>query len=216
MADDSDEEDKKPKLKLVTESSGGGDDGSGSGSNVVSLGYFGDESEDESESESNNDFDKDDDVLAKAASSITHELLREDIMAIMAHLSPRQRSVLELRFGLKDGKTRTLEEVGKIFGLTRERIRQIEANALRGLRHPNRSRRQYPVTTNQLTPKPFAWSLIREKLSHFKSLDRRILKMLWEDYGTISVPIAEVAERFNVSYEYVIELNKQARKLFDS
>ncbi len=75
------------------------------------------------------------------ASSVTQELLREDIIEVMAGLSPRERDVLRLRFGLDDGKQRTLEEVGQLFGVTRERIRQIEAKALRKLRHPNRSRR---------------------------------------------------------------------------
>ena len=75
------------------------------------------------------------------ASSVTQELLREDIIEVMASLSPRERDVLRLRFGLDDGRQRTLEEVGQLFGVTRERIRQIEAKALRKLRHPNRSRR---------------------------------------------------------------------------
>jgi RNA polymerase primary sigma factor len=75
------------------------------------------------------------------ASSVTQELLREDILEVMAGLSPRERDVLRLRFGLDDGRQRTLEEVGQLFGVTRERIRQIEAKALRKLRHPNRSRR---------------------------------------------------------------------------
>jgi RNA polymerase primary sigma factor len=72
---------------------------------------------------------------------VTQELLREDILEVMAALSPRERDVLRLRFGLDDGRQRTLEEVGQLFGVTRERIRQIEAKALRKLRHPNRSRR---------------------------------------------------------------------------
>lgn len=75
------------------------------------------------------------------ASSITQELLRQDIIAVMASLSARERDVLRLRFGLDDGRQRTLEEVGQLFGVTRERIRQIEAKALRKLRHPNRSRK---------------------------------------------------------------------------
>jgi RNA polymerase primary sigma factor len=59
---------------------------------------------------------------------------------VLGQLSERERNVLELRFGLEDGRARTLEEVGKAFGVTRERIRQIEAKALRKLRHPTKSR----------------------------------------------------------------------------
>lgn len=75
------------------------------------------------------------------AHAVAHELLREDLTEVLSSLSPRERDVLRLRFGLDDGRQRTLEEVGQLFGVTRERIRQIEAKALRKLRHPNRSRR---------------------------------------------------------------------------
>jgi RNA polymerase primary sigma factor len=60
---------------------------------------------------------------------------------VLGTLSDRERQVLAMRFGLDDGRTRTLEEVGKAFGVTRERIRQIEAKALRKLRHPSRSKK---------------------------------------------------------------------------
>lgn len=77
---------------------------------------------------------------AKApATTVAHELLREDLTEVLSSLSPRERDVLRLRFGLDDGRQRTLEEVGQLFGVTRERIRQIEAKALRKLRHPSRS-----------------------------------------------------------------------------
>ncbi|MBK8190079.1 MAG: RNA polymerase sigma factor RpoD [Vampirovibrionales bacterium] len=75
------------------------------------------------------------------ANTVAQELLREDLTEVLSSLSPRERDVLRLRFGLDDGRQRTLEEVGQLFGVTRERIRQIEAKALRKLRHPNRSRR---------------------------------------------------------------------------
>ena len=69
------------------------------------------------------------------------QLLKETVGAVLGSLSPRERQVLELRFGLGDGRARTLEEVGRDFDVTRERIRQIEAKALRQLRHPTRATR---------------------------------------------------------------------------
>ena len=71
----------------------------------------------------------------------SYQLLKEQIEGVLDTLSPRERRVLQLRFGLEDGRSRTLEEVGREFGVTRERIRQIEAKALRKLRHPSRSRK---------------------------------------------------------------------------
>ena len=70
-----------------------------------------------------------------------YEMLREQMKDILDTLTDREENVLRLRFGLDDGRSRTLEEVGKVFGVTRERIRQIEAKALRKLRHPSRSKR---------------------------------------------------------------------------
>jgi RNA polymerase primary sigma factor len=75
------------------------------------------------------------------AEAASHQLLREQMESVLHTLSGRERRVLQLRFGLDDGRSRTLEEVGKEFGVTRERIRQIEAKALRKLRHPSRSKR---------------------------------------------------------------------------
>jgi RNA polymerase primary sigma factor len=75
------------------------------------------------------------------ADAASRQLLKEQIDNVLSSLSPREQRVLQLRFGLEDGRSRTLEEVGKEFNVTRERIRQIEAKALRKLRHPSRSRR---------------------------------------------------------------------------
>ena len=69
-----------------------------------------------------------------------HKLLSEKLVEILATLSPREARILRLRFGLENGRSYTLEEVGEKFGLTRERIRQIEGKALRRLRHPMRAR----------------------------------------------------------------------------
>ena len=86
------------------------------------------------------DFIPDEEALAPADAAF-QALLKEEIATALSTLTPREAKVLSLRFGLEDGHPRTLEEVGKEFNVTRERIRQIEAKALRKLRHPNRSKR---------------------------------------------------------------------------
>jgi RNA polymerase primary sigma factor len=86
------------------------------------------------------DFIPDDDAPAPAEAA-AFTLLKEQLMEVLDTLTPREEKVLRLRFGLDDGRARTLEEVGKEFNVTRERIRQIEAKALRKLRHPSRSKR---------------------------------------------------------------------------
>jgi len=86
------------------------------------------------------DFIPDEKALAPADAA-SHQMLREQVDDVLDSLSERERRVLELRFGLDTGRSRTLEEVGKEFGVTRERIRQIEAKALRKLRHPSRSKK---------------------------------------------------------------------------
>ncbi len=86
------------------------------------------------------DFIEDHDAPAPADMA-AYELLKEELEDVLETLTEREEHVLRLRFGLDDGRTRTLEEVGKVFGVTRERIRQIEAKALRKLRHPSRSKR---------------------------------------------------------------------------
>ena len=86
------------------------------------------------------DFIEDRGALAPAEAA-SYALLKEQVHDVLDTLSEREARVLQLRFGLEDGRGRTLEEVGRDFGVTRERIRQIEAKALRKLRHPSRSRK---------------------------------------------------------------------------
>ncbi len=86
------------------------------------------------------DFIEDEEAQAPAEAA-SFFLLREQLEDVLSTLTPREKKVLQLRFGLDDGRSRTLEEVGQVFGVTRERIRQIEAKALRKLRHPSRSRK---------------------------------------------------------------------------
>lgn len=86
------------------------------------------------------DFIPDEDA-SEPAEAASFMLLKEQLMDVLSTLTPREEKVLRLRFGLDDGRTRTLEEVGKEFNVTRERIRQIEAKALRKLRHPSRSKK---------------------------------------------------------------------------
>ena len=86
------------------------------------------------------DFIPDDDAPAPAEAA-AYSLLKEQLEDVLCTLNEREQKVLKLRFGLEDGRARTLEEVGKEFDVTRERIRQIEAKALRKLRHPSRSKK---------------------------------------------------------------------------
>jgi RNA polymerase primary sigma factor len=86
------------------------------------------------------DFIEDENALAPPEAA-SRQLLKDQIDTVISSLTPREKRIMQLRFGLEDGRARTLEEVGKEFNLTRERIRQIEAKALRKLRHPSRSRK---------------------------------------------------------------------------
>ena len=85
------------------------------------------------------DFIEDSKIVAPEDGA-TSDLLRDQVKAVLNQLTDREQQVLEMRFGLIDGNVRTLEEVGRQFNVTRERIRQIEAKALRKLRHPSRSK----------------------------------------------------------------------------
>mgnify|MGYP003290120482 CR=1 FL=1 len=86
------------------------------------------------------DFIPDEDA-SEPSEAASFTLLKEQLVDVLSTLTPREEKVLKLRFGIEDGRTRTLEEVGKEFNVTRERIRQIEAKALRKLRHPSRSKK---------------------------------------------------------------------------
>ena len=86
------------------------------------------------------DFIEDQSAIAPADAACV-QLLKEQVALVLDTVTERERRVLQLRFGLEDGRSRTLEEVGREFSLTRERIRQIEAKALRKLRHPSRSKK---------------------------------------------------------------------------
>ena len=86
------------------------------------------------------DFIPDEDA-SESSEAASFTLLKEQLVEVLSTLTPREEKVLKLRFGIEDGRTRTLEEVGKEFNVTRERIRQIEAKALRKLRHPSRSKK---------------------------------------------------------------------------
>ncbi len=82
-----------------------------------------------------------DDKTQTPSDSVSFIMLKEQLLGVLDTLTPREEKVLRLRYGIDDGKPRTLEEVGKEFNVTRERIRQIEAKALRKLRHPSRSKK---------------------------------------------------------------------------
>ena len=86
------------------------------------------------------DFIEDENALTPPEAA-SRQLLKDQIDTVISSLTPREKRIMQPRFGLEDGRARTLEEVGKEFNLTRERIRQIEAKALRKLRHPSRSRK---------------------------------------------------------------------------
>ena len=82
-----------------------------------------------------------DEAASEPSEAASFTLLQEQLVEVLSTLTPREEKVLKLRFGIEDGRPRTLEEVGREFNVTRERIRQIEAKALRKLRHPSRSKK---------------------------------------------------------------------------
>src|SRR5207302_8707974 len=95
----------------------------------------------------------DDRSVINPGDNVDQTLLKERIAEVLRSLTPREREVIELRFGLKDGQPRTLDEVAKCYGITRERIRQIEARSLLKLRQPTRSKRLAGFTEHEHTRK---------------------------------------------------------------
>jgi DNA-directed RNA polymerase sigma subunit (sigma70/sigma32) len=131
------------------------------------------------------------------------------VVEVMAGLSPRERDVLRLRFGLDDGKQRTLEEVGVMFGVSRERIRQIEAKALRKLRHPNRSCRS-AIPPQPSAPERVPNNKFRNALQHLPVAQATILRFKWGFADGRIHSVAEVAEKFAMSIDEVDKLEVEA------
>jgi DNA-directed RNA polymerase sigma subunit (sigma70/sigma32) len=140
--------------------------------------------------------------------SITFDLLREDIIQVMADLSPRERDVLRIRFGLDDGQQRTLEEVAKLYGMTRERVRQIEGKALRKLRHPRRQRgteRQADLSP----PKRIQRKALSKILDKLSAEEAEILRFRWGFKDGRCHSADEIALTLGISAQQVRELEKR-------
>ncbi len=137
--------------------------------------------------------------------SITFDLLREDIIQVMDDLSPRERDVLRIRFGLDDGHQRTLEEVAKLYGLTRERVRQIEGKALRKLRHP-RKRREAERQAELASPKRIQRKALSNILSKLSAEEAEILRFRWGFKDGRCHSADEIALTLGISPQEVSEL----------
>lgn len=136
--------------------------------------------------------------------TVARQMLVEEINRILHTLSDRERRVLAMRFGLEDGRTRTLEELGHAFGVTRERIRQIEAKALRKLRHPSRTRklRDYfsPSARNPITVEPDA---VKQVMTSFDKHERAAIVALWGLDGKKRLTHATVARELGLPLQLV-------------
>ncbi len=163
-------------------------------------------------------------------------LLKDQLEKVLASLPQRERRVLELRFGLDDGRERTLEEVGREFGLTRERIRQIEVKALKKLRHPSRSRKlrdfiDYEIQSRPPAKKvkgskvkgskegreepsvpPVDFDTLRAILPQFDEIDQFLLNELY-GLDNSGVTAKSVAEQYEVPVEKVVGLAQVAARL---
>ena len=153
--------------------------------------------------------DKSEEDVEVRASDVTQSLLRDDIVEVMAGLSPRERDVLRLRFGLDDGRQRTLDEVAQLFGVTRERVRQIEAKALRKLRHPNRSRRA-PAPPPAAKVERIPTKRFRDALAKLNDCEAEILRFKWGFSDGRIYSQQEVAEKFSIEVSDVDDLEARA------
>ncbi len=142
-------------------------------------------------------------------STVTQELLREDLIVAFAGLSPRERDVLRLRFGLDDKRQRSLEEVAALFGVTRERIRQIEAKALRKLRHPNRPLGP-DVSSELAATKRVPNKKFRDALKKLPGHKAQILRFKWGFADGQIHSVVEVAIKFGITSDEVDELEAEA------
>jgi hypothetical protein len=147
------------------------------------------------------DFIEDVSAPAPADVAISH-LLKEEIQEVMKSLTEREAWVLQLRFGLEDGRSRTLKEVGREYGVTRERIRQIEAKALHKLRHPTHSRKlrdfSHRCSRRALCPQPRETvrrsrrarhpTLRPRTRLHFSQAPRRLPPLLWNRRSSLPKP----------------------------
>lgn len=151
-------------------------------------------------------------------SSITQEILREDIIEVMAVLSPRERDVLRLRFGLDEGRQRTLDEVALLFGVTGERIRQVEAKALRKLRHPQ-SRKHWDSSVDfeegTSAFRRIPRRVLSRLLSKFGGKERDILRLKWGFADGRSHTAEEVSKHFSMSAHEVKDLEAKALRMLN-
>jgi DNA-directed RNA polymerase sigma subunit (sigma70/sigma32) len=161
----------------------------------------------EANEQSIGDFPPDPDASSSqiGPNSITFDLLREDIIQVMAELSPRERDVLRIRFGLDDGHQRTLEEVAKLYGLTRERVRQIEGKALRKLRGPRRDR-DAERQADLASPKRIQRKALSNILSKLSAEEAEILRFRWGFKDGTCHSADEIALTLGISPEQVKEL----------
>ena len=162
-----------------------------------------------------------DEVIENPVDYTTRVVLREQLDEVLDTLTDREENVLRLRFGLDDGKMRTLEDVGKVFNVTRERIRQIEAKALRKLRHPSRSKQLKDFIEDEVIENPVDYTtrvVLREQLDEvldtLTDREENVLRLRFGlDDGKMRT-LEDVGKVFNVTRERIRQIEAKAlRKL---